>query len=1038
MKILRLRTQNFRNLPDSEWKFHPDFQVIRGPNEAGKSSLLEALLVGLYGDAGSTDSRFTRDRRWKSDEHISVALDLKMNGDEVTIERDFENRKNRLTIGDKKLTSKDKIHSWLQDHLPIQSESAFLETACVRQSEIRSDIRSSDLGNQIERHALSATGHDLKALHETLDSEVNELRRGWQTSAPKNPGPIKRLEDELLRLQAELADLDGKDRMSAAALAEYESLNKLVVKMDAECSQEEERLRLDEKYLEAERIYQERKKELVELQAKLQRLTEIPTVIQKISQRQAELQTQLVALTERQQRALAWKQTSVNLCQADSALTSLSSDIAALHECQTALNQLRNPLVGKTVTPQSFVQFQALNQQAENLRQEIDRDSAEVTQLERTIAEAKTRIDQASKEHSDRETHVASIEAERKLAARREELVTQLTKGAESESKVAAQVDRIRNLEVRKTEIESLLSPLEVLGQIDVDAFQRTLSAIPTLEEALQNEGIGLELDPEGSLSMTVQIDGGDTQTLAVDRRLSLTATKEIQIHIPGIGDLRLTNQSRIARQLDTQRSEVMKILAAISVASEAEALNRFQVRNALLTRRDINQVELRAALDGKAAPEWDKEGQRAREERERLNRELTNTVSGRTLALIDAELATERERLSHLKTAVTEFQTRFSVLTQQLQTAEPRAKQRAGDLSAIVVNQRAILSAAGQETEAGLQKLEDDLSAFHAQVKELEAQRANVLQGRLEQDIISSHAEQNKKRKEINATLVELSSSALEETALAKLSLDIQNIQELLKEKSDETIRLKRELELLEAERPGGKHDECLVQAGIADQNRRSYERYAFPGPNERLAYSSLLQSKRADLAKGKEHRAELKVKAESFGANRDRAATVTESLAHAKMRLTRLKHRFEIDSIVLDYMGKARNKSLADLLAAIPVQVASTLKTITDGKYTRVTGTGFDLKPWSDQKDGSLEADEMSAGTLDQFYLALRLEAMRVTFPKDLPPFILDDVLVSSDPKRRAALLKVIEEYAPQGQILYLTCQDWPELATFPKLSL
>jgi len=93
-----------------------------------------------------------------------------------------------------------------------------------------------------------------------LADEVNELRRGWQTSAPKNPGPIKRLEDEILRLETELADLDAKDETSAASLNEYESLHKVVTQMDIECSREEERLQLDEKFLEAERIYQERKK----------------------------------------------------------------------------------------------------------------------------------------------------------------------------------------------------------------------------------------------------------------------------------------------------------------------------------------------------------------------------------------------------------------------------------------------------------------------------------------------------------------------------------------------------------------------------------------------------------------------------------------------------------------------------------------------------------------------------------------------------------------------------------------------------------
>jgi len=1038
VKILRLRTQNFRNLPDREWEFHPDFQVIYGPNEAGKSSLLEALLVGLYGDAASTDSRFMRDRRWKSSEHISVALDLKMNGDILTIERDFENRKNRLTIGDKKLTSKDKISSLLQERLPIQSESAFLQTACVRQSEVRSDIRSSDLRNQIERHALSATGHDLKALYEALANEVNELRRGWQTSAPKNPGPIKRLEDDILRLQAELADLDRKDETSAIALDEYESLNDVVTQMDREYDQEEERLRLDEKYLEAERIYQGRKKEILELQAKVERIKQIPTAIQRMAEEQAEVQKQLVDLTSRQRKALAWKQASVNLQQVESALTSLASDIAALQECRAELGRLRNPLEGTTLTRQDFLQFQALKQQTEQLQQEIGRDSAEVAQLKTAIAEASTRIDDTSKEHIECDTRVSTIEVERKLATRREELIADLAKATESESKIASQLHRIRSLEDKRTEIGTSLSSLEVLGRIDMDAFQRVLSAIPTLEEALQNEGIGLEFQPEGSVPMTMQIDNRDDQTLEVDQPLNLAAIKEIRIHIPGIGRLRLTNQSRVTRQLDARRDEVAKILAEMSVATEAEALDSFRTRNALLSQRDINAAELRAAVEGKTVADWEKEGQEVRAERERLNRELTNIPAGTTLSVIDAELARERERLSHLKTVITESQTQFSVLSQQLQTTEVRAKRRSDDLGIIEANRSAILHAAGQETEAGLRKLQDDLLAYQAHVTEVEGKRGKMLQGRLEQDVVFTHAEEQRKREEINVALADLSPSALDDSALAKVSLDIQHVEALLRVKSDETIRLVRERELLEAERPEDKHAESVVQAAIADQNRKSYERYAFPNPNERLAHSSHLQSKRAALAKKKEHRAELKVKAEYFGANRDRTATLRESLAHAKTHLHRLKYQFEVDSIVLDYMGKARDKALADLLAAIPAQVALTLDKITNGKYTRVTGTGFDLQTWSEQKDGSLEIHEMSTGTLDQFYLALRLEALRVTFPKDLPPFILDDVLVSSDPKRRSALIKVVEEYASQGQVLYLTCHDWPELAQFHQLSL
>jgi uncharacterized protein YhaN len=101
-------------------------------------------------------------------------------------------------------------------------------------------------------------------------------------------------------------------------------------------------------------------------------------------------------------------------------------------------------------------------------------------------------------------------------------------------------------------------------------------------------------------------------------------------------------------------------------------------------------------------------------------------------------------------------------------------------------------------------------------------------------------------------------------------------------------------------------------------------------------------------------------------------------------------------------------------------------------------VEGTGFSLRPWSVAKDGELELEEMSGGTSDQFYLSLRLEALRAIFPNELPPFILDDALVSADPQRRAAILSILEEHSVKGQVIFLTCQEWPELEKFPYLRL
>ena len=134
-----------------------------------------------------------------------------------------------------------------------------------------------------------------------------------------------------------------------------------------------------------------------------------------------------------------------------------------------------------------------------------------------------------------------------------------------------------------------------------------------------------------------------------------------------------------------------------------------------------------------------------------------------------------------------------------------------------------------------------------------------------------------------------------------------------------------------------------------------------------------------------------------------------------------------------MVERLRKAREVAFAHLLTAIPVGVGNLLRQITGGKYARIEGAGFTLLPWSPEKGEKLQLDEMSRGTMDQFFLSVRLEALRAMFAGDLPPLILDDALVSSHPQRRIKILELLEEYAASNQVILLTCHDWPELSKY-----
>jgi uncharacterized protein YhaN len=98
-----------------------------------------------------------------------------------------------------------------------------------------------------------------------------------------------------------------------------------------------------------------------------------------------------------------------------------------------------------------------------------------------------------------------------------------------------------------------------------------------------------------------------------------------------------------------------------------------------------------------------------------------------------------------------------------------------------------------------------------------------------------------------------------------------------------------------------------------------------------------------------------------------------------------------------------------------------------MTEGRYTRVQprpgeSTTFEVR----QADDTLKTpDQLSTGTLQQLYLAMRLAYIRHYCAKNEPlPVIMDDVLVNFDDRRADATLRTIAEFAGEIQVIFLTC--------------
>jgi len=117
------------------------------------------------------------------------------------------------------------------------------------------------------------------------------------------------------------------------------------------------------------------------------------------------------------------------------------------------------------------------------------------------------------------------------------------------------------------------------------------------------------------------------------------------------------------------------------------------------------------------------------------------------------------------------------------------------------------------------------------------------------------------------------------------------------------------------------------------------------------------------------------------------------------------REKHQDPVLQIASRYFAKLTLNSFAGLKADVDDKGEPILVGIRpDGKFTRV--------------------ENMSDGTLDQLYLALRLATIEWRLETSEPmPFIVDDILINFDDDRSRATLKILADLGRKNQVILFT---------------
>jgi len=225
MIINRLRLANFRRHRALDVVLGPGLNVVRGANEAGKSTVQRAIELGLFRRPTFSGAELDDTRPWQ-DPTAEPVIDLEFSEDgrAGTLHKVFAAGKGTvtLTMGEETFNDPATVEQHVIALTGIPSEKFFRASASVHHQELTG--LAQDENTLRDRLGQSMSGAD-RGTH-AARRKLEEAIRRYRTEGAKNPGYLKvmradveRLRDQVRRGEMALAQLEADRRALADARA---------------------------------------------------------------------------------------------------------------------------------------------------------------------------------------------------------------------------------------------------------------------------------------------------------------------------------------------------------------------------------------------------------------------------------------------------------------------------------------------------------------------------------------------------------------------------------------------------------------------------------------------------------------------------------------------------------------------------------------------------------------------------------------------------------------------------------------------------
>lgn len=993
-------------------EFSDELTVLHGPNEAGKSTLMQFIRAVLYGFSPDHYERYLPPLRGKQP---GGRLRLDTSRGEFTVAREDDPEFDGQSPGLVKLTNKSGLVPTDIDLPTLLSEideRTFHNIYAVGIRELQELGTLSDSAAAESLYNLTA-GLDRVSLSDV----VRELKhaRSRLLAPGDQPSRIAELLGQQEDLQTRIEELKGQTDEYLALCGERDALEPRVREIQRETSDIERQMRMIELALSLRPRWEAR----AETETKLNRLGEPrpirPQVLDELKQFDEQLSQQRKELRElkHQRESL---QERCDLLDFNEALWKQAPRIEAasdhrdlLESLQRQSTRLRQRLAKLEIRARQYRQRPGLKFAENNAGPEggVEKKLGELKKLAQSVSDQKKQLSRAESSASKAKQQVADLNAQlhqRLGTDPSDDLTAVLEQSGDRVSQSRRRVhldERLEKLGHERNELEEtsdrmierqLLSgwALAGIGAMFIVGIASLLLLLASTVFPIADDttstwwlgiiGLGLtfaavvvkkSLDHEARR----QLNDVQGQLDTVHRQIAKLREErdEIDATLPGGGGPLVVR----LQSAEQQHSALEDLLPLESQRKEAMAKEGSATQRVATLKQELQALEQR----------WNNELRQLQLPADWSPKQLSSLTQGRKrLATLNRRQEQLREDLELQEKTLASMSHRIAELVEssELETESEDPLEQLAFLSRELAAQQGI---AQQRDE-----LRGELKQVDRQRSKLRRQNEDTTRYRL--DLLTAY-------------------ECEDEAQLSEAVAQRQRYEKLLQRREELQREIAAALQQQFTEREVG----SLLDQFNAKQLEQQWD--------ELTTQHSSLELRREELL---EERGRIAERLGTLAQSRELAECQLE-LGQVEIQLKQAIEQWQALAVTDTLLGTIREQYQRERQPETLREASGYFEKLTEGAYHRVwTPLEEDVLLVDDADGNTVSVKVLSRGTREQLFLSLRLALVAAYARRDIQlPLVLDDLLVNFDNSRAKATAKLLRDFAAEGhQILLFTCHD------------